>query len=80
LELVKVSDGGKGIANWNVSVFEHQSGNKYRLFKEDLRQISFPVDQIRNALTKQFTKVKVIDALGRKASSKSNRVYFVCKR
>jgi SAM-dependent methyltransferase len=80
LELINVTGASRGIANWSVSVFEHESGNKYRLFKEDLKQISFPVEQIRDALTKQFTKVKVIDALGRKASSKSNRVYFVCKR
>lgn len=80
LELVKVTDGGMRIANWNVSVFEHQSGNKYRLFKEDLRQISFPVEQITAVLRKQFTSIKVIDPTTRRPSAKSNRLYFVCKR
>jgi SAM-dependent methyltransferase len=79
LELIDITDAGRGVANWNIRVFEHQSGNQYRLFEEDLKQISFPVEQIRAALRKQFTKVKVIDDLGRNPSPKSNRIYFVCK-
>ena len=80
LELIDITDAGRGIANWNVRVFEHQSGNQYRLFEENLKQISFPVEQIGTALRKRFTKVKIIDPLGRKPSGKSNRLYFVCKR
>jgi SAM-dependent methyltransferase len=80
LELINITDAGRGIANWNIRVFEHQSGNQYRLFEENLKQISFPVEQIGSALQKQFTRVKIIDPLGRKPSGKSNRLYFVCKR
>jgi SAM-dependent methyltransferase len=80
LELIDITDAGRGIANWNIRVFEHQNGNQYRLFEEDLKQISFPVEQITAALTKQFSTVKVVDALGRNPSTKSNRLYFVCKR
>jgi SAM-dependent methyltransferase len=80
LELINITDAGRGIANWNIRVFEHQSGNQYRLFEENLKQISFPVEQIGSALQKQFTRVKIIDPSGRKPSGKSNRLYFVCKR
>jgi SAM-dependent methyltransferase len=80
LELINITDAGRGIANWNIKVFEHQSGNQYRLFEENLKQISFPVEQIGSALQKQFTRVKIIDPSGRKPSGKSNRLYFVCKR
>jgi SAM-dependent methyltransferase len=80
LELVKVTDNGRGIANWNVRVFAHQSGSRYHLFEENLKQISFPVEQVRDALRTQFTNVKVIDELGRKPSAQSNRVYFACKQ
>jgi SAM-dependent methyltransferase len=66
LELIKVTDSGRGIANWNVRVFEYQSGNRFKLFEENLKQISFPVEQVRDALRTQFTNVKVIDELGRK--------------
>ena len=79
-ELIKVTDNGKGIANWNVRVFEHQNGSTYKLFEENLKQISFPVEQIKHALRERFTNVKVIDAIGGKPCGKSNRLYFVCKR
>ena len=80
LEFINVTDGRRGIANWNIRVFEHRRGNKYGLFEEDIKEISFPVNKIGAALRKQFTAVKVVDALGRKPSSKSDRLYFICKR
>jgi SAM-dependent methyltransferase len=80
LEFINVTDGRRGIANWNIRVFEHRRGNKYGLFEEDIKEISFPVNKIRAALRKRFTNVKVIDATGRTPSTKSDRLYFVCKR
>jgi SAM-dependent methyltransferase len=80
LEFINVTDGRRGIANWNIRVFEYQSRNKYRLFEEDIKEISFPVNKIRAALRKRFTSVKVIDATERTPSTKSDRLYFVCKR
>ena len=80
LEFINVTDGGRGIANWNIRVFEYQSRNKYRLFEEDIKEISFPVNKIKAALRKQFTNVKVIDPTERTPSTKSDRLYFVCER
>jgi SAM-dependent methyltransferase len=80
LEFINVTHGRRGIANWNIRVFEHRRGNKYGLFEEDIREISFPVNKIRAALRKRFTNVKVIDATRRTPSTKSDRLYFVCKR
>jgi len=80
LEFINVTDGRRGIANWNIRVFEHRRGNKYGLFEEDIEEISFPVSKIKAALRKQFTNVKVIDPLGRKPSGKSDRLYFMSKR
>jgi SAM-dependent methyltransferase len=80
LELTKVTNGGRGVANWNVRVFEHQSGSKYKLYEEDLKQISFSVNKIKAALRKQFTMVQVVDPLRRTPSNRSDRLYFACKR
>jgi SAM-dependent methyltransferase len=80
LEFINVTDGQRGIANWNIRVFEHHRGNKYGLFEEDIKEISFPVNKIRAALGKEFTNVKVIDPAERTSSTKSDRLYFVCKR
>ena len=80
LEFINVTDGRKRIANWNIRVFEHHRGNKYGLFEEDIKEISFAVNKIKAALRKQFTNVKVIDPPDRRPSTKSDRLYFVCKR
>src|SRR4029077_21195723 len=80
LEFINVTDGQRGIANWIIRVFEHRRGDRYGLFEEDIKEISFPVNKIRAALRKQFTNVKVIDATERTPSTKSDRLYFVCKR
>jgi SAM-dependent methyltransferase len=80
LEFINVTGGRRGIANWNIRVFEHRRGNRYGLFEEDIREISFPVNKIRGALQKQFNSIKVIDPTERTPSTKSDRLYFVCKR
>ena len=80
LEFINVTDGRKKITNWNIRVFEHHRGNKYGLFEEDIKEISFPVNKIKAALRKQFTNVKVIDPTERTPSTKSERLYFVCER
>ena len=80
LEFINVTDARRGIANWNIRVFEHRRGNKYGLFEEDIKEISFPVNKIKAALRKQFNSIKVIDPTERTPSTKSDRLYFVCKR
>ena len=80
LEFINVTHGRRGIANWNIRVFEHRRGNKYGLFEEDIKEISFPVNKIKAALRKQFNSIKVIDPTERTPSTKSDRLYFVCKR
>jgi SAM-dependent methyltransferase len=80
LEFINVTEGQRGIANWNIRVFDHRRGNRYGLYEEDIKEISFPMNKIRAALRKPFTNVKVIDARHRTPSKKSDRLYFVCKR
>jgi SAM-dependent methyltransferase len=80
LEFINVTDSRRGIANWNIRVFEHHRSNRYGLFEEDIKEISFPVNKIGAALRKRFTNVKVIDATQRTPSTKSDRLYFVCRR
>src|SRR5215510_14361766 len=80
LEFINVTDCRRGIVNWNIRVFEHRRGNRYGLYEEDIKEISYPVDKIRAALRKRFTNVKVIDATQGTPSAKSDRLYFVCKR
>ena len=79
LELINVTDGRREIANWNIKVFEHETRDRYKLFEENVKQISFSVKKITGALRQRFHEVKVIDPAGR-PSSESDRLYFVCKK
>ena len=80
IELIDITAGRGGIANWNIKVFEPQTRHRYQLFEENLKEISFPVSKIREALRQQFHEVTVIDPQGRRLSNNSDRLYFACKR
>lgn len=78
--IMDVTDEGRGIANWNIKVFEYKGRNRDRLFEENIKEAAFPVDTIKRALRKHFAEIRVIDPLNPRPSTKSDRLYFVCKR
>jgi SAM-dependent methyltransferase len=78
--LMKVQDLGKGIFNWKVEIFERQKGNQYKLWTENIKEVSFPVKRIMTALSYNFSSVKVFDPDRRHPSKNSDRLYFICKK
>jgi SAM-dependent methyltransferase len=78
--IMEVTDRGRGIANWNIRVFESRGIGRYRIFQEDIAEISFPVTKIKAALRDWFSRVKVIDPFDQKPCRGSDRLYFVCRR
>ena len=80
LMVMNVSDIGKGVSNWNVKVFEHVKGDQYRLHEENIKEVSFPKEQILEALKLSFRSVKVIDTDKTHPKKKAERFYFICKK
>jgi SAM-dependent methyltransferase len=80
LVIIKVSDAPKHASNWNIRVFEHTKGKRFVLHEENIQEASFPMGNIVDALKVQFRKVKVVDADRSRASSASERLYFICKK
>jgi len=80
LVIIKVSHAPKHASNWNIKVFEHVKGQRFVLHEEDIQEASFPVGKIVDALKVQFRKVKVVDTDRSRASSDSERLYFICKK
>jgi SAM-dependent methyltransferase len=78
--IMEVTDERRGIANWNIKVFEYQGRNRGRLFEENIKEAAFPVETIKRALRKHFAQIQVLDPLNPRPSVKSDRLYFVCKR
>ena len=79
LMILKVLDDGNGISNWNVKVFQNISKNKYTLYEEDIREKSFPLRKVKEAL-KLFRKVVIIDTSRKHPSIKSERLFFICRK
>jgi predicted TPR repeat methyltransferase len=79
LLVLDVSAAGRGIANWEIRVFERIGEADYRLHAEDIREIAFPAEQIRAALRKRFPRVWTYDARRSRPSAHSERLHFVCR-
>jgi SAM-dependent methyltransferase len=65
---------------WDVKIFEHVGGDSYRLHAEEIREVSFPVEQIREALRARFRRVSVYDQQRARPSVRSGRLHFVCTK
>jgi SAM-dependent methyltransferase len=79
LLVLDVARAGRGVVNWEVRVFQHVQRGEYRLHREDISEISFPVDRIRAALERRFARVWVYDARRSRPSVRSERLHFVCR-
>ncbi|MBA3402599.1 MAG: methyltransferase domain-containing protein [Actinomycetota bacterium] len=80
LLLIEVRDEGSGVYAWKLRIFEHRSGSTYRLHVEDIREATFPLERIKEALTtERFGRVWVYDAERQRPTSRSLRLHFVCR-
>ncbi len=80
LLMIDVRDEGEGVYAWKVRVFEHRGDSAYRLHVEDIREVAFPVERIREAVAKRFHRVRIVDADRVRPTTRSERLYFVCER
>jgi trans-aconitate methyltransferase len=62
-----------------VFIFERIGDSEYRLHSENIREISFPLLRIKEALQKLFSRVRVYDAQRARPSAASQRLHFVCR-
>ncbi|CAN5774185.1 hypothetical protein BH18ACT13_BH18ACT13_19640 [soil metagenome] len=80
LLLIEVRDERDGVYAWKIRVFEHLTGASYRLHVEDIREATFPLERVRDALSERFTRVRIYDAERERPTSRSLRLHFVCRR
>jgi cyclopropane fatty-acyl-phospholipid synthase-like methyltransferase len=80
LLIMKVTSAPKHRSTWNIKVFEHISGNRYLLHKENIGEASFTTPKIIDALNVHFRHVNVVDLNRKRPSPQSERLYFICKR
>lgn len=64
----------------SVKVFKKQSGKMYRLHEMLVHGATFPVDQVRRELKRHFSSITLVDLERRRASSRSEELYFICRK
>jgi SAM-dependent methyltransferase len=57
---------------WELRIFEHEGGGRYRLHAEDIVETSFPRERVEASLRERFERVAAYDRRG--------RLYFVAGR
>jgi SAM-dependent methyltransferase len=69
---VRTADGT--VFEWLIEVFEFQPGGRYRLLEQTVRTRSFPPGSIREALSRGFADVEILDG------GDEERIWFACSR
>jgi len=77
--IMDISAGKKGIAIWDIKIFEKQKKDIFKLFHEVIEERSFPLDRITRSLKKIYSKVIFFDSYREQPSNQTKRVYFVCQ-
>jgi len=76
---VRTADGI--VFDWHIEVFELQPDGRYRLLTQTVRLRSFPLADIREALSSRFTDIEIFDDAGDVVDEKSaDRAWFACTR
>ena len=79
--IIKVRTNDEMVYDWNIEVFERQRSGRYRMLTQVIRTVSFPLDQIRDALRQRFTDVRAVDGDGNVVTEDGvDRIWFVCTK
>ena len=63
----------KNFCNWNILIFKKENQNIFRLFRERVRESTFPLGRVTNSLKKEFTIMKIVNL-------KKERIFIVCQK
>jgi cyclopropane fatty-acyl-phospholipid synthase-like methyltransferase len=75
--IMKVSQTPKGLTEWHIRVFEYQRRGQYRVTEERIREISFDIKLIKEALHKNFKKVHILNEDGTNFRQVGGRAFCI---
>ncbi|MBK6875736.1 MAG: class I SAM-dependent methyltransferase [Ignavibacteria bacterium] len=78
--IMDVKKRSSSVFNWNLKVFENKGGRKFELTECNIPEAAFEAGKIMNALSERFDVVRVEEESGRKITSVTERIYFICKK
>jgi SAM-dependent methyltransferase len=68
------------LSRWNIRVFEHQRDENFVQHAETILELGVALDEVRDALSADFTLVAQSDTLGAPPTDHSVRALFVARR
>lgn len=69
------------IYKWIIKIFKKIDDGKYELIVENVKEVSFDINEIKKELKNKWFKImETLDFHYWNVNSKSERVYFVCKK
>jgi SAM-dependent methyltransferase len=66
--------------NWEVKIFKHEKGDRFVLREEVIPEVSFPVEDVQNALSELFTVEDIVDVRNLEPSDPNWRPFFICRK
>ena len=70
--IMKINNIKENLTNWNVKFFEEVSTNNYKMYKENIKEVSFKREIILKDLNKFFKEVKIHEI------ESGGRIFFIC--
>ncbi|KXA94832.1 hypothetical protein AKJ65_03310 [candidate division MSBL1 archaeon SCGC-AAA259E19] len=77
--IITIESWEKG-AEWIIRAFQKVDKNRYVLEKERIREISFSIAKVKNALSEFFENIKIMDIERNTQPDPENRVFFMCEQ
>ena len=69
-----------GVAKFDERVFEHKEGNLFELHQEIIQEISFPVNTVKEEVSKHFEILEIVNSKNIPEDDPNWRPFFVCKK
>jgi SAM-dependent methyltransferase len=72
--------GGDGMSQWDIRIFEHVEGVRYDLHQEQIGELGVSLSRIESALAPTFLILDETDENGHPPTDSSVKAYFACRR
>jgi len=78
---ITVQTADDAVFEWKIELFERQRGGGYKSLAEIIRTVSYPPEEIQEALAEGFINVGIIESDGSVVGDTGeNRIWFVCTK
>jgi SAM-dependent methyltransferase len=78
--IINVSAEERPVYEWDVRVFEHVIGDRYRLHRSQIRELGVEIRQVLEAMSSDFELLDLADSAGGTADDESERAFFVYRK